>query len=487
MKEIFKKNLIFFLLLLYTFCLSISSYAQNIKIEYSSRRISLNEAFTISIESEGTPIEEISAFPNIEGLKRLQGFISTTSSSNFEGETKKYYIKSKVYHPQREGTIRIPELPLRINGKNYTFAGTTLQVGPYDAQKGELVEWSYQDLLLKDEAQELIELKDEAFLGLSIDKEMVYVSEGFNVILSLYVAETNQAIMKFWELGKQMEEITRRLKPKNCWEENFEINELSEPNKIGINGRYYYQYVLYQASFFPLNIEAVTFPAVGLKMQVQNQLNLTEEAQNKNEENNLSTFKTFYTNPRTVTVRELPEHPLRDKVAVGKYYLSENYLKSTQTTGQDFIYEFRIIGEGNISAIQEPSLLAHPDFEFYPPYVQQYVNKGQNQVLGNKVFRFQVIPKRAGIYPLKEYFEWIYFNLNTQTYDTLRPQGQIEVIGKNMRNSEISAGVRDAFYKQIKNQDNRLIELDKEENTKIWLEIAVFLLLVATLFFVYRS
>ncbi len=485
----FKKKFIFFLLLLYTLCLSLGNigHTQNIKIEFSSRRISLNEAFTISVESEDMPIEELSAFPNIEGLKRLQGFISTTSSSNFEGETRKYYIKSKVYHPQREGAIKIPDLQLRVNGKNYTFTGTTLQVGPYDAQKGELVEWSYQDLLLKDEAQELIELKDEAFLGLSINKEAVYVGEGFNVILSLYVAETNQAIMKFWKLGKQIEEITRQLKPKNCWEENFEINELNEPNKISINGKYYYQYVFYQASFFPLNTEPIFFPMVGLKMKVQNQLNLTEEAQNKEDESTPSTFKTFYTNPRTIAVKELSEHPLRDKVAVGKFYLSENYLKSTQKTGEDFIYEFRIIGEGNISAIQEPHLLPQPDFEFYPPYVQQYVNRGQNKVLGNKVFRFQVIPKQAGIYQLKDYFEWIYFNLNTQTYDTLRPRGTIEVIGKNMRNTKISAGERNTFYKQIKNQDSRLVILDKEDNTRIWLEIAVFLLIVATLFFVYRN
>ncbi len=487
MKEMFKKNAFYFMGVALFLCHANPLLSQEIKIEFSSRRVSLNEAFTISIESEGAPIEEISAFPNIDGLKKIQGFISTTSSSNFEGETKKYYIKSKVYHPIREGLIRIPDFQVRVNGKNQNFTGTTLQVGPYDEKRSELTEWTYQDLFLKEEVKELIELKDEAFLGLSIDKTQVYAGEGFNVILSLYVAETNQAIMNFWELGRQVEEITQRLKPKNCWEENFEINELGEPAKININGKYYYQYIFYQASFFPLNTEPVIFPKVGLKMKVQNQLR-SESADTPDKAiDSLSIFKTFYTNPKRVEVKELPKHPLRDKVAVGKYYLSENKPNPKQNTGDDFVYELRIIGEGNISAIQEPNLYKKPDFEIYSPYVQQFINRGQNQVTGSKLFRYQVIPKEAGKYPLKTYFEWIYFNLNTQSYDTLRPSEIVEVVGENMRNAEISSTQLNGFYARIKAEENQLISLDQEKNSKMWIEICVFLLITATLFLIYRN
>jgi hypothetical protein len=487
MKEMFNFFLSFFkIFILISFFFGFAK-AQNIKIEYSSQRVSLNESFMISIESEGMPIDEISSLPNIEGLKKIQGFISTTSSSNFEGETKKYYIKSKVYNPTREGTIRIPDFQVRVNGKNYNFGGTTLQVSPYDEAKGELTEWTYQDLFLKEEAKELIELKDEAFLGLSIDKTQVYTGEGFNVILSFYVAETNQAIMNFWELGKQIEEITRQLKPKNCWEENFEINELSEPIKININGKYYYQYVFYQASFFALNAENVQFQKVGLKMKVQNQLSSEATNTPSKAQDSLSIFKTFYSNSKLVAVKELPKHPLRDKVAVGSYYVAENYPQKKQNTGEDFIYELRIIGEGNISAIQQPNLKPLPAFEVYSPYVQQYINRGQNKVTGDKLFRYQVIPKEAGVYKLNDYFEWVYFNLNTQSYDTLRPTGQVKVAGKNMRNAEISVGKLNNFYKLIKTEDQKLISLNKNDSDKTWIEISVFLLLAATLFLIYRK
>jgi hypothetical protein len=188
-----------------------------------------------------------------------------------------------------------------------------------------------------------------------------------------------------------------------------------------------------------------------------------------------------------VAVKELPKHPLRDKVAVGSYYVAENYPQKKQNTGEDFIYELRIIGEGNISAIQQPNLKPLPAFEVYSPYVQQYINRGQNKVTGDKLFRYQVIPKEAGVYKLNDYFEWVYFNLNTQSYDTLRPTGQVKVAGKNMRNAEISVGKLNNFYKLIKTENQKLISLNKNDSDKTWIEISVFLLLAATLFLIYRK
>ena len=36
--------------------------------------------------------------------------------------------------------------------------------------------------------------------------------------------------MRFYELGKQLTEIIKKIKPANCWEENFNIENIDGGN-----------------------------------------------------------------------------------------------------------------------------------------------------------------------------------------------------------------------------------------------------------------
>ena len=61
--------------------------------------------------------------------------------------------------------------------------------------------------------EEFYEVEADAFLNLSTDKKSVYVGEGFNTTLSFFVSESNVADMRFYELGKQLTEIIKKIKP----------------------------------------------------------------------------------------------------------------------------------------------------------------------------------------------------------------------------------------------------------------------------------
>ena len=71
------------------------------------------------------------------------------------------------------------------------------------------------------------EVEADAFLSLTTDKKSVYVGEGFNTTLAFYVSESNVADMRFYELGRQLTEILKKIKPGNCWEENFNIENIN--------------------------------------------------------------------------------------------------------------------------------------------------------------------------------------------------------------------------------------------------------------------
>lgn len=256
----------------------------------------------------------------------------------------------------------------------------------------------------------------------------MYVGEGLTASLSFYVADNNRAPLQFHDLGKQLGEILKELRPENCWEENFNIENINgEP--IEINGKRYTQYKIYQAELYPLNSEPIQFPSVGLKMiKYKVAKNPSFFGRNRQED-----FKTFYSKAKTVKVKPLPAHPLKDRVAVGDYSLNERLSGQQLETGQSFSYEFNIYGEGNISAINKPMVDGDDTFDFYDPNVTQNINRRNNKVTGSKSFSYFGIPKEPGDYELTDYFKWIFFNPKTEKYDTLTSNKVVHVTGESKR------------------------------------------------------
>ena len=130
-------------------------------------------------------------------------------------------------------------------------------------------------------------------------------------------------------------------------------------------------------------------------------------------------FKTFYTKPQKVIVRDLPPHPLKEVVSVGNYKLREEISDEYLETGRSFNYSFTVYGEGNISSITRPEPESDNIFEIYPPNIRQNINRGNSRVTGDKSFNYYIIPNEPGEFELSDYFSWIYFNPVLNTYDTL--------------------------------------------------------------------
>ena len=77
------------------------------------------------------------------------------------------------------------------------------------------------------------------------------------------------------------------------------------------------------------------------------------------------------------------EHPLRDNVVVGNFKLKESIDSKNIETGNSFNYEFEIVGEGNISAINEPEIYLN-NIELYSPNSEQIIKRERGKVFGSK-------------------------------------------------------------------------------------------------------
>jgi hypothetical protein len=329
---------------------------------------------------------------------------------------------------------------------------------------------------------EFVDVNEDAFLALTTSKDNVYVGEGFNTTISFFVAEDNRAPLQFYELGRQLSEILKKIKPTNCWEENFNIENI-EAESVTVNGKGYSQYKIYQATLYPLNAEPVVFPAFDLEMiKYKVAKNPSFFGQNRKED-----FKNFRAKVKRVAVKELPPHPLRDVVAVGDYRLDERSRNTNLETGASGVYEFNIYGEGNISAVEKPTVRKDANFEFYEPNVRQDINRQKNRVTGTKSFSYFLIPKEPGQYKMKDYFSWVFFNPAKQRYDSLQPKLVFTVTGESKKNEAIQANDLGSFYDKIDTADNTIHTIADDRWQKWVFNTFIVVTLGAAAFIIFRK
>jgi len=447
------------------------SQAQKISVAPGPTEIGLNQYFTLTLSIENDRLKKYSSFPDIEGLVK-RGTSSSTSTSVVNGRMTSSQSIIQNYQASREGTFRLPNFEMTVNGERVQVAGFIVNVGPPIQQQRRSD--PFQNFFNNESAQatEFVDIKADAFLALTVDKSEVYVGEGFTTTLAFYVAESNRADMRFYDLGKQITDIVKNIKPSNCWEENFSIDNITgEP--ITINNKGYTQYKIFQAAYYPLNNETIDFSSVGLKMiKYQVAKNPSFFGRNRKED-----FETFYSKAKKVKVKDLPPHPLRDQVAVGNYRMAEKINAIDLKTGQSFNYEFNILGEGNISGIESLNIPSSEEFDIYTPNVKQNVNRSNGKVKGTKSFSFYGIPNEPGQYELGDYFKWIYFNPVKESYDTLKSQQIVTVTGESKKNESIISTDMGSFYDGIAFEDDTMISTKESTWFKIFANIFILAML----------
>lgn len=477
------RTLIFWSLLLFA---RAATGQENIRIDLGPDEIGENQAWTITITVSNDRLKSYENFPEIEGMRK-RGTSTQSQTSIVNGQVSSSQGIIMTYLPTKQGTFTIPSFKMKVNDQIISVTGKKVKVGPaVQSQQRD----PFRSMFERDPAEdffgrgdtEFVDIKEDALLALTTNKDEVYVGEGVTTTLSFLVADNNRAPMQFYELGKQLAEILKKLKPTSCWEENFNIENI-EGEHIEINGKGYTQYKIYQASFYPLNTQPIVFPSVGLEMiKFKVAKNPSFFGQNRQED-----FKTFYSKAKTITVKELPPHPLKDMVSVGDYRLDEKISFTELETGQSASYEFRIFGEGNISAIEKPVMAKDNVFDFYEPNVRQSVTSEGNRVTGTKSFNYFLIPKEPGTYSLKNYFQWVFFNPNTKKYDTLASQYTLNVTGESQKNQSIESTDLGSFYDRIDATDNKLRASHTTDWTKMVLNAFIVLTMGSAVYLIFRK
>ncbi len=469
------KNITFLIL-----CFVTASIAgQDVSIQLGPANIGQNQYFTIKAIVKNKKPQNVSNFPNIPGFEKA-GVSSGSSMQIINGRMNQQFSVTQNYTPKKQGRFNLKPFKVTIDGKTASSKGQMITVGaPVQRQSSS---WDpFGDLFGKrrnnNQPREFVDVQDDAFFAITPNKTEIYEGEGVTVTMAFYIALSNRAQIRDNNMIEQIRDIEAKVRPENAWEEKTVINEFN-PVRTEINGKPYNRLVLSQSTFFPFNDEDIDLPSMPLKM-----IKLKEAKQKSWFGNNYQTdYKTYYSRGRVVKVKPLPEHPLKDLVAVGNFKLKENIEKGQLETGNSFNYKFSVIGEGNINAIKAPVVPEEDErLQIYPPNEHQNINAGNGLVTGSKLFDYYIIPNEPGEVDLGEYFNWVYFNTRTEKYDTLRSSQTVNIIGESQKNSAIMASDLGTFYNRIPKLSDDPVEMNPSNNYLVWIKLILGLVTAGTI------
>jgi hypothetical protein len=458
-------------LVFFAFLFSGIAKGQDVRIELGPDEIGLNETFTIKVTIANEKIKSYDQFPEIPGFQK-QGLSQASSMNLINGQMSSSNSIIQYYKPSKKGQFTIAPFELTINGAAFSSKGKRVTVGDAKTSTGlgsggdPFAEFFGRAA----EEPEFVELEDDAFFALTVDKEEIFAGEGFTMSLAFLMSESNRAEFQFYEPAKQLDAILKKIKPNNAWEENYNISNI-DPEQVTINGKRWVRYKVYEASFFPFSEGEIEIPRIGWQMiKYKVAKNPTFFGANRQED-----YKTFYSTPKKIRIKPLPPHPLKNEVSVGIFQLRENIDEIEVQTGQGFEYNFGISGIGNINAITPPRRLSGANLNTFDPNVRQQINRGYGRVSGIKDYTYYITLNEAGEVALDQHFEWIYFDPQRAVYDTLKPKARIKAMGESKLNQAISSQRLGGLYDRIQTEENRFIN----EEHKKYFTIAINVLLLA--------
>ena len=486
-----------FLFLLGVSICSLFAFSQNQKpqVQLGAQNIALNQHFTIQVTLTNVDNAPEPVFPELPGFQKLnvergsQYSVRIVNGSRTSSQTLSFTC---YYKPEKEGTYNFSNLELKVQGQVYSLTAFQVNVGAAQqaSRRRSMFDDFFNDPFFnRSRSQPQYDYSDVSSGGqliINSDKRTVYKGEPIHMEVDFIIPiEKEQYARPSIKELREIEELMMSQRPNNCWEEVIPFDEKTVVSEIEIKGKKFKKYRLFEAVYYPINAEPVTFKSVAIKLNAITKI--SKQQDRRGNHRGQTSLKEFKANQITVKVKELPEHPLKDKVAVGNYYLSDNLDSTTCSTGSAIKYKFNIRGEGNVNAINDPTIIETDGIEILNSNSNINMNKGHGHVTGEKKMEYFIIPQEPNEYQVADLFEFIYFNFQKEKYDTLRSKEILTVEGKSRLNDEIAGTKFNAFYDLINTADDTLESRDKINILQLSSNILTGSLLVCSIgVFIYK-
>jgi BatD DUF11 like domain len=406
------KRLFLFICLGFGFQMGVAQQT-SVKVEIGPSAIEMETFFTVTITIQNSDKYEVSDLPFFKGFKKGSLVVKHNQVMINKKKVDQHVI-AQNYLAEKPGTFVLPSFEVEVNQKKVAVESEAVVVKAKDEVR--LAGFDEREI-------------EDVSLILQSSKSQIFVGESVKITLGFYISDKTTSQWQFpTNLSEQVEAIVKKIRPPDCLESRAVISNIVS-QKVIINGGPYSYYKLAEMVYYPLSNKNLQIPVASLSMEKLNGAISKIDVVLKSK-------------PKIVIVKKLPEHPMKEKVVVGRLSISEGKLEKYQYTGTSFDYSFKVSGEANIANVDYGKINKTLHFDFFPNEAKTIQTPGSEQ--GIKAFSFKIVPKDSGDYSLSDYFSLIYFNTSSGKYDTLRTDGRISVKGKSIKLS--GKAPNDVFY-----------------------------------------
>ncbi|HSZ72913.1 MAG TPA: hypothetical protein VK750_09570 [Cytophagaceae bacterium] len=452
---------LFFYCLLSSWINILPAFGQNnagnsIQIGAEQTTIASNEPFIIYISFPASFKKEYKVaqnliFPDIPDLVKGQ------TSYQDDKELK----ISQWYWPRKAGNYTIPTIKFTIRDYEVFLPQKNLTV------KQNLSSFSYTPSTTDSPWQEHVPNIELLF---NYPTSLLYERELFELELSLLVPVNNQAEWTFIDVQEQIQNINKQigatgLLVQTDFNKNIPCDTL-EKDRVK-----FYKYTIYKGQSLSIDTNKTKIPSLAFHyVCYQTQTEEKGLFNKKVQINRKAIIKEIRCKPVTLTLQALPEHPLKNEVAVGSFTIKSSPIKYAQRT-KGFNFSFDIEGPKYLISIHEPWI--------YNPIPGLHISLSkraiQNTTSGQRTrFEYFIHSDSPKTINIRNSILWVYFDPSKRKYDTLTVDQPIVMTTEVSDNEELVG--EDSFLQLLYKASNKEYSLEKDESLNRFANLIIFLL-----------
>lgn len=392
--------------------------------------------------------------PSIKGFDVLMGPTRSQQSStqiiNGKVSSSSSITYTYILMAGKEGTYTIPAASIEVDGEKVFSNALTIKVLPPDQTAGNSQANQRGGGSSSSRGQiagSRITDKD-LFITATASKTTVYEQEAILLTYKVYTSVNLRQLMEDMPdmKGFQMQEI--------------QLPQQKQYSMEHYNGRNYNtiiwrQYVLFPQQTGKLEIPAVTFDGVVAQQTISD-----------------DPFDAFFNGggyievkkkivaPKVViNVKPLPVKPANFSGGVGEFTMTSSINAKEVKTNDAVTIKLTIKGAGNMKLITSPEVKFPEDFEVYDPKVTNNFDVSRAGLSGTQTIEYLAIPRHAGNFTIPP-VEFVYFDLKSQSYKTLKTEAYDLKVEKGKGNADqVIADFTNKENVKVLGQDVRFIKL----------------------------
>jgi hypothetical protein len=377
--------------------------------EVDPNPVGVEDQVTLSISvSGGSGSVERPQLPPMAGLKLISGPNTSSQFQWVNGQSSSTQVFSYIFFPEKEGTLKIPAISVRVGGKVYTTRELTLQV-----MKGSVTGGSRQRRTPLSPFDDL----DDSFAPFSrrsasqgevtvmadLDKKNAFLGEQVTLTYRLLT-----------QLPVAQVEMRESPNLKGFWVEEFELPKNPQARNRTINGKQFVEYIIKKQALFPTEKGILQIPSAIFALLVRSDsggffsLGSQESVLRK-------------TTPLSLSVAPLTEkgRPTNFSGAVGEFKLEASLDKKEVTAGDAVNLKVTLSGAGNLKTISSFPLPEIPGFKMFSSKSNENIHGEGERIQGSKTWEYVIVPQAPGSEAIPE-LQFSYFSPATLQYQLLR-------------------------------------------------------------------